>query len=203
MFKLCSALMVILDFHSKMSCKKFQHNLSWQPYRISKKQQKSYKMLWTTKVALLPSLVVFGLWEKDWNAKKKNMDSDRCKVMKIPHMDFWSWWAKKKKSQILLTTSSFSIFNRTWGSRDSLRDWDIFLDFGRRLWWVKTDDASLCDNEPWGRTPGTGDISSGGNMDDNDEVLSLGLELIDPKKWRKTNTNSVLMMNTGPLVQDQ
>jgi hypothetical protein len=27
-------------------------------------------------------------------------------------------------------------------------------------------------------------------MDDNDEVLSLGLELIDPKKWRKTNTLS-------------
>jgi hypothetical protein len=47
---------------------------------------------------------------------------------------------------------------------------------------LKTDDASLCDNEPRGRTPSTGDISSGGNMDDNDEVLSLGLELIDPKK---------------------
>ena len=55
---------------------------------------------------------------------------------------------------------------------------------------MKTDDASLCDNEPRGRTPSTGDISSGGNMDDNDEVLSLGLELIDPKKWRKTNTLS-------------
>ena len=62
-----------------------------------------------------------------------------------------------------------------------MRDWDIFLDFGRRLWlwWVKTDDTSLCD-DPKGRTPGTGEMSSGGIMEDKELVLALGREFKEP-----------------------